>query len=106
MQVDNYPMIMAKTDTFYTLAVTILAIAWNTLLGKGRVAASGLVVEPLWDVFRNDSDACLFNTSGNTTLFRGSASHVCNLIVTAAQENLILLEIQGKGEAVEPSYLY
>ena len=52
-------MTMAEVNTSHILAVTILAIAWNTLLRKGMVAATGLVVEPLWDVFRNDTDACL-----------------------------------------------
>ena len=92
-------------NTFNILAVTSLALAWNILLMKGTVAASGLVAAPLWDVSRNDTDSCLLTTIGNVTLFRGSASHSCSLNVTSAQD-VILLEIQGKDSSVEPSYLY
>ena len=90
----------------YILAVTILAIAWNVLVMPGMVAGTGLVVEPLWDESWNDTDACLVITTGNGTLFRGSASHSCNLNVTAAEQDLILLEIQEKKDSVRPSYIY
>ena len=73
---------------------------------QGMVAGAGLLVEPQWDVSRNDTDACLVIATGNVTLFRGSASHSCSLNVMAAQQDLILLEIQGTDNSVEPSYLY
>ena len=101
---NNYPNMTMK-NTLYIFVVIILSLLWNILEMQGKVAASGLVVEPLWDVSRNDTDACSVITTENGTLFRGSANHVCNLNVTAAQD-LILLEIQEKDDFVEPSYLY
>ena len=70
------------------------------------VSADGLFVEPLWNASSNDTDSCLVNTTEDRTIFRGSVGHSCNLNVIAAQEDLILLEIQGKGDFVQPSFLY
>ena len=82
-----------------------LAIVLKILLMQGTVSGAGLVVEPLWDASRNDTDTCQVTLTGNRTLYRGSINNACNLIVTAAQGDLIVLEI-GRGDYVEPSYLY
>ena len=97
----KHPQIMTMENTFYIL-FTIVAIAWNILV----LQAAGLDVEPLWDVSRNDTDACLVITSGNETMYRGSSSHLCNLNVTATKGNILLLEIQGTDQSNKPSYLY